>query len=73
LTTEPQDLGFFQKVCLHLVSTYFKGEGFRIECRIGGADTNVYLAFAAVLAAGIDGLENKLPCPPAVCCTSGFF
>lgn len=44
-----------------------EGEGFRIECRIGGADTNVYLAFAAILAAGIDGIENKLECPPAVC------
>lgn len=32
----------------------------RIECRIGGADLNPYLAFAALLAAGIDGIEKKM-------------
>ena len=31
----------------------------RIECRIGGADLNPYLAMAALIAAGIDGIENK--------------
>jgi len=31
----------------------------RIECRVGGADLNPYLAMAALLAAGIDGIENK--------------
>lgn len=31
----------------------------RVECRVGGADLNPYLAMAALLAAGIDGLENK--------------
>jgi len=35
--------------------------GVRIECRIGGADLNPYLAFAALIAAGLDGLEKKLP------------
>jgi len=30
----------------------------RVECRVGGADLNPYLAFAALLAAGIDGIEN---------------
>ena len=34
--------------------------GVRIECRIGGADLNPYLAFAALIAAGIAGIENKL-------------
>jgi glutamine synthetase len=33
----------------------------RIECRMGGADLNPYLAFAALLVAGLDGIENKLP------------
>jgi glutamine synthetase len=33
----------------------------RIECRIGGADLNPYLAFAALLAAGLAGIEQKLP------------
>jgi glutamine synthetase len=32
----------------------------RIECRVGGSDLNPYLAFAALLAAGISGIENKL-------------
>ncbi|MBT4888033.1 MAG: glutamine synthetase [Rhodospirillales bacterium] len=31
----------------------------RIECRVGGADLNPYLAMAALLAAGIDGIEKK--------------
>ncbi len=31
----------------------------RMECRVGGSDLNPYLAFAALLAAGIDGIENK--------------
>ena len=32
----------------------------RIECRIGGADLNPYLAFAALTAAGLAGIEQKL-------------
>jgi glutamine synthetase len=36
----------------------------RVECRIGGADLNPYLAFAALLAAGIRGIENRLPLEP---------
>ncbi|MCP3688648.1 MAG: glutamine synthetase [Gammaproteobacteria bacterium] len=32
----------------------------RIECRVGGGDINPHLAFAALLAAGLDGIENKL-------------
>ena len=39
--------------------------GIRIECRIGGADLNPYLAFAALLAAGIDGIERELVLEPA--------
>jgi len=37
----------------------------RIECRVGGADLNPYLAMAALLAAGIDGIENKRALEPA--------
>jgi len=36
-------------------------KGVRIECRIGGADLNPYLAFAALIAAGLKGIEDKLP------------
>jgi Glutamine synthetase, catalytic domain len=32
----------------------------RIECRIGGADLNPYLAFPALIAAGLAGVEQKL-------------
>ncbi len=35
-------------------------KGIRVECRIGGADLNPYLAFAALLAAGLQGIEDKL-------------
>jgi glutamine synthetase len=43
------------------------GEGtraIRVECRIGGADLNPYVACAALLAAGLDGIERKLPLEP---------
>ena len=36
----------------------------RAECRIGGADLNPYLAFAALLAAGLKGIEDKLELEP---------
>jgi len=36
----------------------------RIECRVGGSDLNPYLAFAALLAAGLDGIENKMALEP---------
>jgi len=32
----------------------------RMECRVGGADLNPYLAFAALIAAGISGIDQKL-------------
>jgi len=38
--------------------------GRRIECRIPGADANPYIAFAATIAAGLYGIENKLELPP---------
>ncbi|MEM9524925.1 MAG: glutamine synthetase family protein [Pseudomonadota bacterium] len=43
------------------------GEGtraVRIECRIGGADLNPYLAMAAQLAVGLEGIERELPLDP---------
>ena len=36
----------------------------RVECRIPGSDVNPYLACAALLAAGLDGIENKLSLEP---------
>jgi glutamine synthetase len=41
------------------------GSSLRIECRAAGADANVYLAFAATLAAGLDGIDRKIEPPPA--------
>jgi glutamine synthetase len=32
----------------------------RIECRVGGSDLNPYLAMAALIAAGLDGIEKKM-------------
>ena len=40
------------------------GPALRTETRIPGGDVNPYLAFAALLAAGIHGIENKLELPP---------
>jgi len=40
------------------------GDSLRIECRIPGADANPYLAIAATLAAGLDGLQGKTAPPP---------
>ncbi|MCL4768173.1 MAG: glutamine synthetase family protein [Hyphomicrobiaceae bacterium] len=39
-------------------------KGIRIECRIGGADLNPYLAFAALIAAGLAGIDEKLDLDP---------
>lgn len=36
------------------------GPSLRVECRIPGADANPYLAFAATLAAGLDGIANRI-------------
>jgi glutamine synthetase len=41
------------------------GNSMRIECRIAGADANPYLALAASLASGLDGIENQVEPPKA--------
>ncbi len=41
-----------------------RGPSLRIECRIPGADTNPYLAFAAAIASGLDGVEHQIEPPP---------
>jgi glutamine synthetase len=35
------------------------GDSRRVECRIPGADVNPYLGYAALLAAGLDGIERS--------------
>jgi len=39
------------------------GKAIRVECRVGGGDLNPYLAFSALLAAGLAGIEEKLELP----------
>ena len=40
-----------------------KGESLRIECRVPGADCNPYLAYAAALASGLDGIAKQIEPP----------
>jgi glutamine synthetase len=42
------------------------GPALRTETRIPGGDVNPYLAFAALLATGLNGIENGLELPPAL-------
>jgi glutamine synthetase len=42
------------------------GRSLRVESRIPGGDVNPYLAFAALLASGLHGLEQGLAPPPAL-------
>ncbi len=39
-------------------------KGIRVECRIPGSDVNPYLCCAALLAAGLDGIEKKMELEP---------
>ena len=43
----------------------------RIEHRVAGADANVYLTVAAILAAALHGIENKLLPPDAIAGDAG--
>ena len=47
------------------------GSSLRVEHRIPGADVNPYLACAAILAAGLDGIARELPLEPA--CTGNAY
>jgi glutamine synthetase len=40
------------------------GSSLRVENRVPGADVNPYLALAAMIAAGLHGIENKLTLEP---------
>ncbi len=42
------------------------GPSQRVETRIPGGDVNPYLAFAALIAAGLHGIEQGLELPPAL-------
>lgn len=40
-----------------------RGQGTRLEVRVGDAAANPYLVIAGILAAGLDGIKRNLPCP----------
>jgi glutamine synthetase len=42
------------------------GPSLRVENRVPGGDVNPYLAVAAMIAAGLHGIDNELPLEPAV-------
>jgi glutamine synthetase len=46
-------------------------QSLRIECRIPGADCNPYLAYAAALASGLDGISNQIE--PPECFTGDIY
>ena len=56
--------GFDNRTCL--VRVIGKGQDLRFEFRLPGADVNPYLAGAALLAAGLAGLDERLEPPPPV-------
>ena len=56
--------GYDNRTCAFRVVGH--GQGLRIENRMPGADANPYLAFAAILAAGLHGIEQGLDPPPAL-------
>lgn len=54
--------GFDNRTCALRVVGH--GHSLRIENRVPGGDVNPYLAVAAIIAAGIHGIEQKLTLPP---------
>jgi glutamine synthetase len=55
--------GFDNRTCALRVIGH--GASLRAENRVPGGDVNPYLALAAVVAAGLHGIENELPLEPA--------
>ena len=50
---------------LSLRAVTYEATHARVEHRVPGADANVYLTIAAMLAGGLHGIENELELPPA--------
>jgi glutamine synthetase len=42
-----------------------KGPSLRLENRVAGGDVNPYLAVSGIIAAGLDGIKNKMVLEPA--------
>jgi glutamine synthetase len=55
--------GFDNRTCA--LRTVGHGAGLRFENRVPGGDVNPYLAVAAMIAAGLHGVDQKLPLEPA--------
>ena len=51
--------GFDNRTCALRVVGH--GAGMRVENRVPGGDVNAYLAFAAMIAAGLHGIDEELP------------
>jgi glutamine synthetase len=49
-----------------------RGQNTRLENRLPGADSNPYLALAATLAAGLDGIRNQIEPPPPLRDDDGY-
>jgi glutamine synthetase len=47
------------------------GRSLRMECRLPGGDANAYLAYAAILGAGLRGIEQRIE-PPAEFFGNGY-
>ena len=47
------------------------GDGMRVENRVPGADANTYHAFAAAIAGGLHGIEQRIE-PPAAYTANGY-
>ena len=56
--------GFDNRTCALRVVGH--GPSLRFENRVPGGDVNPYLAVAAMIAAGLHGVDNELPLEPAV-------
>jgi glutamine synthetase len=54
--------GFDNRTCALRVIGH--GPSLRVENRVPGGDVNPYLALAALIAAGLHGIENELPLEP---------
>jgi glutamine synthetase len=55
--------GFDNRSCMVRVPPE-RGQGTRLEVRVGDGAANPYLVIASILAAGLDGIKRNLVCPP---------
>ncbi len=63
----PEDVswGFENRMAAVRVITTPNPDAARFEHRVPGADVNPYFTIAMILAAGLDGVEQSMPLPPA--------